>query len=89
MWQAPDRDKMLLVFFDVGQQLTSDYAAMMMVDAVNYADVDRTQAILGHPRFEHWSKQHGAAFAARHSLHANRIAARVLDNASGDADSDG
>jgi len=79
MWKADDQAQMLTVFFDIGQRLSSDFAAMMMVDALDRGGMDRAALLMCHPRYAHWSKQHGAAFTARYSMQANRIATSVLE----------
>ena len=48
-------------FFRIGMKLSSDFAAMAMMDAMHSAKKDAGR-LHRHPRFEAWSKLHGAAF---------------------------
>lgn len=56
-------------FFRITQALSSDFAAMAMIDAVTGDTADatarRSQRIFGHPGFVSWSQRHGAAFSER------------------------
>lgn len=62
-----ERARLLEGFFDIGEALSSDFAALAMADALDAADPqlagERAEMIMQHPRFEQWTARHGAAFA--------------------------
>ncbi|MES1954183.1 ATP-binding protein [Salinisphaera hydrothermalis] len=70
LWQGPAdaRERLIMGFFDISEQLPSDFAAMAMVDALtgpNDATTNaRTDCLMRHPRFERWTQRHGEAFVA-------------------------
>lgn len=66
MWRFPDQDQALKTLFDVGDVLPSDFASMLMVDALHSPNANAA-AVLQHRRFPAWSGKHGAAFTARFS----------------------
>jgi uncharacterized protein with von Willebrand factor type A (vWA) domain len=78
LWRHPDRQRALHVLFDVGHKLPSDFAAMLMVDALNNRSPDEISSVIKHPRFGHWTQQHGAAFANRYKAHASRLTREQL-----------
>jgi len=71
LWRGPDteRETLLAGFFRISEQLPSDFAAMAMIDALTGPDEATSQArserLMGHPRFEAWTRRHGQAFAAQ------------------------
>lgn len=78
LWRAPDRETALTIFFDVGQKLTSDFAAMTMADALHGRRAEEIAQLFAHPRFPGWSAQHGPAFAARGWGGSAKLADRIL-----------
>lgn len=78
LWRYPNRTRALQVLFDVGSKLPSDFAAMLMVDAMNNRNGADIAAIVTHPRFPMWSKQHGSAFKGRFRAQADRMARDAL-----------
>lgn len=71
LWHgAPaDLQRRLSTFFKITQQLSSDFAAMAMIDAATGASEEltqeRSQQLFAHPGFTAWSQQHGTAFTQR------------------------
>ncbi|MGB7756733.1 MAG: hypothetical protein WBL23_11765 [Salinisphaera sp.] len=71
LWQGAEaeREQLISGFFDISERLPSDFAAMAMIDALTGPDPATTRArndrLLGHPRFEAWTRQHGEAFVAQ------------------------
>jgi len=71
LWQGPDDtlERRITGFFDISEQLSSDFAAMAMVDALTGPDEQTTKArtdrLMGHPRFERWTQYHGEAFMSQ------------------------
>ncbi len=66
LWRVPDRKTALEVFFDIGLKLPSDFAAMLMADAViDHATIEQALMLLQHPRFADWTAKHGKAFERR------------------------
>ncbi|AMD00389.1 ATP-binding protein [Halomonas chromatireducens] len=58
--------KRLARFFEISQALSADFATLALMDAMQ-GDTEmlqqtRTLALLGHPAFDAWSRQHGAVF---------------------------
>ena len=80
LWRYAHRDRALNVLFDVGQKLPSDFAAMLMVDAMNNRPAHDIVAVVTHPRYAAWNRQHGTAFSGRFRAQADRIARQVMDN---------
>ncbi len=78
LWRHRDRARALNVLFDVGHKLPSDFAAMLMVDALNNRVADDIAAVITHPRFAGWSRQHGTAFMGRFRAQADRMARKAL-----------
>lgn len=63
------RDKIqqrLSRFFEISQALSADFATLALMDAMQGATTERQQArtlaLLSHPAFDTWSRQHGAVF---------------------------
>ena len=79
VWRYPDRLRALQVLFDYGQRLPSDFAAMLMVDALNNRSASDIGSVLRHPRYAQWLQQHGAAFHSRFKAHATRLTRLVLE----------
>lgn len=71
LWHQPEnqRPRLLNGFFAISQRLSSDFAAMAMIDAITGAGSDatrqRSELLCAHERFEAWTQQHGRAFAAQ------------------------
>ena len=66
LWRVPDQATALDVFFDIGLKLPSDFASMLMADAVvEHATEQQSLTVLQHRRFDDWSRKHGTAFASR------------------------
>jgi DNA polymerase III delta prime subunit len=69
LWQGPDAgsEALLAGFFRVCAELSSDFAAMAMIDALtgpsDAASHERSQRIFAHPGFADWSARHGHTFA--------------------------
>ena len=50
-------------FFRISLELSSDFAALLMMDAVNGGKhCGGAQKLYSHPRFQEWQKKHGTAF---------------------------
>jgi hypothetical protein len=79
LWRHHDRYRALHVLFDVGHRLPSDFAAMLMVDALNNRSPEEIASVTRHPRFGHWTQQHGAAFASRYRAHASQLTRSLLE----------
>lgn len=68
LWKGPanQQQKRLDHFFKIGQELSSDFATLALLDAMAVEGGDRqeqkTMAIFCHASFEQWSKKHGKVF---------------------------
>lgn len=67
LWSGPQQtlERRVDGFLSIGKQLTSDFAAMAMIDALGSAmvtDGDRAMLLLDHPDYEVWTQIHGQAF---------------------------
>lgn len=71
LWHSPQADlqRRLGGFFKITQELSSDFAAMAMIDAATGASIEdtqmRSQHLFAHPGFAAWSQRHGTAFSQR------------------------
>jgi DNA polymerase III delta prime subunit len=74
MWQYKDRARALETLYDIGQLLPSDFASMLMMDVL-HTKGSAMGAVLGHQRFQAWSKQHGTAFSERMKSSNQRLVA--------------
>lgn len=74
LWKGDkaQRQQRLNVFFEIGLKLQSDFATMLMLDAMrnvhsnnqsNEINEQRAALLLEHPRYEQWTQQHGQNFA--------------------------
>ena len=69
LWKSSEKDQNLYLknFFRISMQLSSDFATMAMMDALDGPDEDsqlqRAEAIFGHPDFNAWSQLHGQVLA--------------------------
>lgn len=74
LWHGKETDNLLTGFFKISQKLTSDFAAMSMMDALmgdNEQDtISRSTRIVSHPEFRSWTKTHGKCFKSRFSKSA-------------------
>ena len=63
---SPSTNERLTRFFDISQKLSSDFATLMLFDAMSGSDDESSQlrsaALFGHTSFDAWSQQHGTAF---------------------------
>ena len=80
LWRMPRVDLALRCFFELGEALPSDFAAMLMMDVLNRADFDQSSQVLLHPRFAPWNERHGGAFTAWFTMHSTGRARRVLED---------
>jgi hypothetical protein len=78
LWKGRDnsRGKVLLDgFFRISLKLSSDFAAMAMIDAMHGPDpkkIDQySKLLLEHPQYPHWQKKHGSALRKTMSAHAD------------------
>lgn len=75
LWRQEATDARLQRFFAVMFKLSSDFATMTLLDAMNHASEDvaneRAAALLGHESFEQWTELHGVALEANGGLHAH------------------
>lgn len=68
LWQ-PQRDTRVLLdgFYRISEKLSSDFAAMAMIDAATGASAEETERrsrqLFGHRAFAAWSARHGNTFA--------------------------
>lgn len=74
LWKGLDDDELyqdkgqrrLGRFFEISQALTADFATLALMDAMQGATDElqqrRTLALLSHPNFDAWSRQHGVVF---------------------------
>jgi hypothetical protein len=67
------------VLFEVLDRLPADFAAMLVVDALNAGQPNQVTQLVVHPRFAEWGAKHGPTFVARASGHATELARTVLD----------
>lgn len=71
LWQGPADalSRRLDGFFRITHELSSDFAAMAMIDAATGANAaetqQRSQRLFGHRGFQAWSQRHGPAFSQR------------------------
>ncbi|HLQ85130.1 MAG TPA: AAA family ATPase [Salinisphaeraceae bacterium] len=69
LWRAEQAEQPRLLdgFFAISEKLPSDFAAMAMINALTGRDATETRTrskqLFEHPRFEHWTRRHGSAFA--------------------------
>ena len=80
LWRMPGRAKALEVFYDLGEALSGDFAAMLMMDVLNKADVERSGQLLLHSGFASWNERHGGTFTAWFTFNATRRAQSVLED---------
>ena len=79
LWRAKDLDRALDVLFGVLEQLPADFAAMLVVDALNAGQPHQVTKLVVHPRFAEWGARNGPTFVERASGNATELARTVLD----------
>ena len=67
LWRGNDEDesrKLLDGFYKISLELSSDFAAMLMIDVMNAgAAVKAAEKLYCHPSFKDWEKKHGKTFS--------------------------
>jgi len=79
--RSRDWRDLLQGFFRIGLALTSDFAALAMVDALRDRPAEDMMAFTTHPLFEAWSRRHGTAVAGRPGRDAAALADAALQAA--------
>ncbi|MCP1727632.1 DNA polymerase III delta prime subunit [Natronospira proteinivora] len=68
LWRGGQTDTRLDGFFRINEALGSDFATLLLMDAISHPDREeadrRTEKLMGHPQFEAWTRQHGQPFEA-------------------------
>lgn len=62
VWRMDDVDTALEVLFELGRALPSDFASLLLFDAIHDRPPADTLRVIGHPGFSTWSERHGDAF---------------------------
>jgi len=78
LWKGHDKNRkkaLLDGFFRISLKLSSDFAAMSMIDAMHGPDTGKidhySQKLLEHPMYPQWQKKHGSALRKTMSTHAD------------------
>lgn len=62
--RRPDWPRLVEAFLRIGLALSSDFAALAMVDTLRDRPASDLLGVTGHPLFAAWSRRHGTALAA-------------------------
>lgn len=74
LWRVPDRARAIRIFLEIGVALPPDFATMAIIDAVREPDPERLLALISHPAYAAWVRQHGPVL--ERDLRRGRPAAR-------------
>ena len=78
LWRRNAWLRSLDVFFEIVEALPADFAAMLIVDAINLGKPEQVAALVQHPHFAVWGSKHGPTLVARFSANATAVAREVL-----------
>ena len=78
LWRVPNPVRALDVLFAALDELTADFAAMLVVDAIEAGTPEQVARLVSDPRFAAWGAAHGPSFVARFTSTSTDLARQVL-----------